>query len=130
MVRSKRFERLAEREVNKDTFVQEAPELGLILMDGPNDPAADRPPLTGPCGMLVHGRLGRQRGWRSWSGLRGRPRGHCGNEDLRGWRLITQRAVRADGVVMATPTFNHDLGLGQRVEDFAVQKFVAKPRVE
>jgi propanediol dehydratase large subunit len=39
MVRSKRFERLAKREVNKDIFVQEAPELGLILMDGPNDPA-------------------------------------------------------------------------------------------
>ena len=98
-----------------------------FLMSGATN---DRPPLTGPVGMLVHGRLGRQRGRRSWSGLRSRPRGHCGHEDLRGWWPISQRAVRADGVVMATPTFNHDPGLGQRVEDFAVQKLVAKPRVE
>ncbi|CAN5235443.1 hypothetical protein BH10PSE7_BH10PSE7_06170 [soil metagenome] len=38
MVRSRRFERRAERAVNKDTFVQEDPGLGLVVMDSPNDP--------------------------------------------------------------------------------------------
>ena len=48
-----------------------------FLMSGATN---DRPPLIGPVGMLVHGRLGRQCGRRSWSGLRSRPRGHCGHE--------------------------------------------------
>src|SRR5262245_11035518 len=36
--RSRRFERRAERPVNKDSFVQEAAELGLVVMDSPHDP--------------------------------------------------------------------------------------------
>ena len=36
--RSKRFEVLAKREVNRDTFVQAWPEVGLIAMDSPLDP--------------------------------------------------------------------------------------------
>jgi hypothetical protein len=31
---------------------------------------------------------------------------------------------------MTAPTFDHDLCLGQRVKDFAIQKFIAKPGVE
>ena len=38
MLRSKRFEKLAEREVNKETFINEYHELGLIIMESPNDP--------------------------------------------------------------------------------------------
>jgi propanediol dehydratase large subunit len=38
MARSRRFEKRAERPVNKDTFVQEAAELGLIVMNSPSDP--------------------------------------------------------------------------------------------
>jgi propanediol dehydratase large subunit/glycerol dehydratase large subunit len=38
MKRSKRFQVLAERDVNKDGFIKEWPEVGLIAMDGPNDP--------------------------------------------------------------------------------------------
>jgi propanediol dehydratase large subunit/glycerol dehydratase large subunit len=38
MKRSKRFEILAKRPVNQDGFVQEWPEVGLIAMNGPNDP--------------------------------------------------------------------------------------------
>lgn len=37
-MRSKRFQVLAERDVNKDGFIKEWPEVGLIAMDGPNDP--------------------------------------------------------------------------------------------
>lgn len=38
MTRSKRFEKRAERAVNKDTFVQEDASLGLVVMASPNDP--------------------------------------------------------------------------------------------
>ncbi len=38
MKRSKRFEILEQRDVNKDGFVKEWPEVGLIAMNGPNDP--------------------------------------------------------------------------------------------
>src|SRR5699024_2115032 len=37
-MRSKRFQVLAERPVNKDGFVQEWPEVGFIAMESPNDP--------------------------------------------------------------------------------------------
>ncbi|NHB84677.1 propanediol/glycerol family dehydratase large subunit [Tessaracoccus sp. HDW20] len=37
-MRSKRFEVLDARPVNQDGFVSEWPEVGLIAMDGPNDP--------------------------------------------------------------------------------------------
>jgi propanediol dehydratase large subunit len=35
---SKRFEKLRERDINKEVFVSELPELGLIVMDSPTDP--------------------------------------------------------------------------------------------
>lgn len=34
-----RFQKLAERDINKETFVEEWPDAGLIVADGPNDPA-------------------------------------------------------------------------------------------
>lgn len=37
-MKSKRFEILAQRPVNQDGFVKEWPEVGMIAMDGPNDP--------------------------------------------------------------------------------------------
>ncbi|HEY8284291.1 MAG TPA: propanediol/glycerol family dehydratase large subunit, partial [Chloroflexota bacterium] len=37
--RSKRFAVLAERDINRETFIQELPEAGLIAMDSPLDPA-------------------------------------------------------------------------------------------
>ncbi|NLM04721.1 MAG: propanediol/glycerol family dehydratase large subunit [Clostridiales bacterium] len=37
-MKSKRFQVLAERDVNKDGFVAEWPEVGLIAMNSPNDP--------------------------------------------------------------------------------------------
>lgn len=43
MTPSKRFALLAERDINKETFVEEWPDAGLIVADGPNDPA---PSLT------------------------------------------------------------------------------------
>jgi len=35
---SKRFKRLRERDINREVFVNELPELGLIVMDSPGDP--------------------------------------------------------------------------------------------
>ncbi len=49
MERSKRFEMRAKRPVNLDTFVAEDAGLGLVAMNGPNDPA---PSLT-----LLRGRI-------------------------------------------------------------------------
>jgi propanediol dehydratase large subunit len=37
--RSKRFAVLAERDINRETFIHELPEAGLIAMDSPLDPA-------------------------------------------------------------------------------------------
>jgi propanediol dehydratase large subunit len=37
-MRSRRFEKRAQRPVNKDSFVQESAELGLIVMNSPYDP--------------------------------------------------------------------------------------------
>ncbi|MDD2979036.1 MAG: propanediol/glycerol family dehydratase large subunit [Hespellia sp.] len=37
-MKSKRFEVLAARPVNQDGYVKEWPEVGLVAMDGPNDP--------------------------------------------------------------------------------------------
>jgi hypothetical protein len=38
--------------------------------------------------------------------------------------------MRSDRVVVAPPTFNDDLGLPQRVEDFTIEQFIAQPRIE
>ena len=38
--------------------------------------------------------------------------------------------MRANPIVMAPPALNDDLSLAQRVEDFAVEKFVAQARIE
>jgi propanediol dehydratase large subunit len=43
MTQSKRFALLAERDINKETFVEAWPDAGLIVADGPNDP---QPSLT------------------------------------------------------------------------------------
>ena len=86
------------------------------------------PPLRGGPGVklvqgrpLLHGSLGR----RSWLGVRSRPSGEGGQEHLGRRRPIAQRAMRPDCIVVASPTFDHDLRLPQRVEDLAVQQLVA-----
>lgn len=38
MHRSKRFQALADRDINRETFIDEWPEVGLIAMDSPLDP--------------------------------------------------------------------------------------------
>ncbi|MEF2093753.1 propanediol/glycerol family dehydratase large subunit [Bacillus sp. CFBP9009] len=50
MQRSKRFEILEERPVNKDGFVKEWPEMGFIAMSSPNDP---KPSITIKNGQIV-----------------------------------------------------------------------------
>ena len=92
----------------------------------------DRPPPGGPGGMLVHHwSLGqRERGRRSGSSLRRRPRGERRNEDLRRRWSVAQRFMRANGIVVAPPAFDHDPGLVERVEDLAVEQLVAQAGVE
>jgi len=76
--------------------------------------------------MLVHRRPRCQRRRRSRLIERSCP---CGprNEDLRVWRLVTQRAMRPQCVVEAPPALDNDLGLGQRVEDLTIQQLVTEP---
>ena len=38
------------------------------------------------------------------------------------WWTVSQSAVRSDGVVVATPSLDQDLGLAQAVEDLTVQQ--------
>jgi len=61
--------------------------------------------------------------------VHGGPRVHR-DDGFRRWGTVSQGAVGPDGVVVAPPCFNHDLGLRQRVEDLAVQQLVTKLRVE
>lgn len=80
--------------------------------------------------MLVGGWPRRQRGRRSRSGWRSRPRGHGGHEDFWSRRLVAERAVRAHRVEVAPPAFDDDLRFSEGIEDFAVEKLVAEPGVE
>ncbi|MGE7600956.1 propanediol/glycerol family dehydratase large subunit [Peribacillus sp. NPDC097675] len=50
MQRSKRFEILEERPVNKDGFVKEWPEMGFVAMSSPNDP---KPSITVKDGHII-----------------------------------------------------------------------------
>ena len=49
MTRSRRFDLLAQRDINKETFVEPWPEAGLIVADSPYDPA---PSLTMQAGCV------------------------------------------------------------------------------
>jgi hypothetical protein len=51
-------------------------------------------------------------------------------EDFRGGGTIAQRTMRAERVVEAPPTFDHDPGLREGVEDLAVERFVPELAVE
>jgi len=51
-------------------------------------------------------------------------------QDLRCRRLVAERGVRPHGIVVPPPLLDHDLGLGQRVEDLAVEQFVSEFTVE
>src|SRR5215213_3957074 len=71
--------------------------------------------------MLVHDRPERhgRGGRRSWLGKRSRPQ-----HDLRGGRDGAKGRVRADRVVVPTPTLDDDLGFLERIEDLAVEQLV------
>src|SRR5215211_3275973 len=79
--------------------------------------------------MLVHGWSGCYGGpgRRSRSGWRSRPGRECGHKHLRSRRLVAQRRMRADGVVMASPAFDHHSGLPQGVEELSIQQLVPQP---
>ena len=71
------------------------------------------PPSSGPVELLVHGRS-----LVHW------------DEAFRSRRPVSQRTVRADGVVVSAPLLDQDQGLAKREEDLAVAELVAEPGVE
>ena len=75
----------------------------------------DRPPRSGPGRMLVQRRSWdqRERGRRSWSGLRSRPRGGIRPKNLRSRRPIAEGRMWSDGIEVATPAFDQDLCLAK-----------------
>jgi hypothetical protein len=81
------------------------------LREADDDPRSDQPPPCGPGGMLVQRRSWdqRERGRRSWSGLRSRPRGGSRYDDFGRWWTVAEGGVRPDRVVVAAPAFDHDL---------------------
>src|SRR5215213_7790872 len=79
--------------------------------------------------MLVQGwawRYGAP-GRRRRSGERNRPSRSGGHNHLRGWRLVAQRRMRPDRIVMPSPALDHDPGLLQGGEDLAIQQLVPQP---
>jgi propanediol dehydratase large subunit/glycerol dehydratase large subunit len=62
MTQSKRFALLAERDINKETFVEEWPDAGLIVADGPNDPQPSLSLLPLPLGEAERPRGSRGEG--------------------------------------------------------------------
>ena len=62
--------------------------------------------------------------------MRSRPCGERRHEHFRGGRLVADRGVRSDGIVVASPALDDDLGLSQRVEDLAVEQFVAQAGIK
>jgi hypothetical protein len=46
------------------------------------------------------------------------------------WRLVAQRGMRPDVVVVVSPDCQLSTGVGQAVEDLLVQAFVAQAAVE
>jgi hypothetical protein len=57
---------------------------------------------------------------------------HSGENNSYAWRrwAVAQSTVGSFGVVMFSPAFDNDLGLTQRIEDFAVQQLIAHPPVK
>src|SRR3974377_2399351 len=90
----------------------------------------EQPTLSGPGRMLVWRWRLRQRGRRSRSTWRSRPRDECGHEHLWcGW-LVAERCVWADRVVVPPPALDDDLSFSQRVEDLAIEQFISKTSIE
>ena len=62
--------------------------------------------------------------------MRSRPFGEGWHEHLRGWRPVADRGMWPNSIVVAAPAFDDDLRFTQRVEDLAIEQFVAQARVE
>jgi hypothetical protein len=58
--------------------------------------------------------------------VHGGPRGEGWHEHFRRWRLVAERFMRPDRVVVPPPAFDDDLRFLQRVEDFAIKQLVAQ----
>ena len=52
------------------------------------------------------------------------------DDGFRGRLAIPQSTVGSFGVVVVPPTFDDDLGLTERVEDFSVQQLGSHPSIE
>ena len=63
-------------------------------------------------------------------GTSSRPGSAARDEGLGRRREVTERAVRAHGVVVAPPRLDQDLGFGQAEEHLAIEQLVTKLAVE
>ena len=73
MVQSKRFEKLAARDINKETFVEPWAEAGLMVADSPYDP---QPDIQIEAGQVVS--------------LDGKPRAELGVIPWEQWESLTK----------------------------------------
>ena len=87
----------------------EQAELGARGAVGPGD----RPPWSGPGGMLVQRQSWDQSelGRRKWPGWWSRPCGESGHNDRRCGRAVAEGRVRPNRIVVAAPALDQDLGL-------------------
>ena len=61
---------------------------------------------------------------------RSRPRCEGRHEHFWCRRLVSERRVGPDRVVVASPAFDDDLGLAQSVEDLSIEQLIAKACIE
>lgn len=61
--------------------------------------------------------------------VNGGPRVHW-HDCFRRWGPVSEGVVWPDGVIVAAPFLDQDLGFAQGVEDLAVEEFIAKSGVE
>ena len=61
---------------------------------------------------------------------RSRPRCEGCHEHFWCRRLVSERRVGPDRVVVASPAFDDDLGLAQSVEDLSIEQLIAKACIE
>ena len=62
--------------------------------------------------------------------MRSYPGRHGRDEDFWGWRLVTERPVGSQGVVVPPPALDHDLCLLERIEDLTIEQLIPEPGIE
>ena len=63
-------------------------------------------------------------------GLLSRPRRHGGHKNLRRRRLVPERSMRPQSIVVPSPALDHDLRLLERIEDLTIEQLIPEPGIE